>query len=150
MAPQGPEAQGGRVVDALKERNTKVAPQIGDVVSGRVVKLLRYGAVVELEGGGSGLVHISEIAPEYVTAVEDYLREGDEVQVKVLGVKEEGRYELSIKRAEHPEEAQHARRPSRRPVSAAFERRLSEFMKASSRRQSDLNRNKSARKRGRR
>ena len=124
-----------------------MALQVGDVVEGRVVKLLRFGAIVRLENGESGLVHISEIAPEYVASVEDYLREGDEVKVKVMGIKEEGRYELSIRRAEHPE--QERRRPSRRPVSASFERRLSQFMKQSNSRQSDLNRDRS-RKRGRR
>ncbi len=125
-----------------------MALQVGDVVAGRVVKLLRFGAIVRLENGESGLVHISEIAPEFVAAVEDYLREGDEVKVKIMGIKDEGRYELSIRRAEHPE--QERRRPARRPVSASFERRLSQFMKQSNSRQSDLNRDRHSRKRGRR
>ena len=125
--------------------------QTGDVVDGKVVKLLRYGVIVELGDGVSGLVHISEIAPEFVAAVEDYLREGDTVRVKVLGQKEEGRFDLSIKRAEHPDAEQQApRRPSRRPTSEAFERRLTDFMKHSNQRQSDLNRFKSNRKRGKR
>jgi S1 RNA binding domain protein len=124
--------------------------ETGEVVEGKVVKLLRFGAIVELANGESGLVHISEIAPEFVAAVEDYLREGDEVRVKVLGMKEEGRYDLSIKQAEHPDAQRQSRRPPRRPISAAFERRLSEFMKSSNQRQSDLNRTKSGRKRSRR
>ncbi|MCD6351889.1 MAG: S1 RNA-binding domain-containing protein [Armatimonadetes bacterium] len=123
--------------------------EIGEVVAGRVVKILRYGAIVELEGGGTGLVHISEIAPEFVVAVEDHLREGDEVRVKVLGMREPGRYDLSIKQAEHADAPREPRRFRRRPVSASFERRLDEFMKASNRRQSDLNRGKSGKKRGR-
>ena len=125
-----------------------MALQVGDVVAGRVVKLLRFGAIVRLENGETGLVHISEIAPEYVAAVEDYLREGDEVTVKVMGIKDEGRYELSIRRAEYPEEER--RRPARRPVSASFERRLSQFMKQSNSRLSDLNKDRHSRKRGRR
>ncbi len=125
--------------------------EIGEVVAGRVVKILRYGAIVELEGGETGLVHISEIAPEFVVAVEDHLREGDDVRVKVLGMREPGRYDLSIKQAEHADTPQEEpRRFRRRPTSASFERRLGEFMKASNRRQSDLNRGKSGRKRGRR
>lgn len=124
--------------------------ETGEVVEGKVVKLLRFGAIVELANGESGLVHISEIAPEFVAAVEDYLREGDEVRVKVLGMKEEGRYDLSIKQAEYPDAQRQSRRPPRRPTTAAFERRLSEFMKSSSQRQSDLNRTKSGRKRSRR
>jgi len=126
-----------------------VSVEIGEVVAGRVVKILRYGAIVELEGGGTGLVHISEIAPEFVVAVEDHLREGDEVRVKVLGMREPGRYDLSIKQAEHGDAPREPRRFRRRPVSASFERRLDEFMKASNRRQSDLNRGKSGKKRGR-
>jgi S1 RNA binding domain protein len=128
-----------------------VSLQIGEVVAGQVVKLLRYGVIVELETGHTGLVHISEIAPEYVVAVEDHLREGDEVRVKVLGMHEPGRYDLSIKQAEYAEAEQQDRRPSRRrSTSASFERKLDEFMKASNRRQSDLNRSKTSRKRGRR
>jgi len=128
-----------------------VPVEIGEVVAGRVVKILRYGAIVELEGGETGLVHISEIAPEFVVAVEDHLREGDDVRVKVLGMREPGRYDLSIKQAEHADTPQEEpRRFRRRPTSASFERRLGEFMKASNRRQSDLNRGKSGRKRGRR
>jgi len=124
--------------------------ETGEVVEGKVVKLLRYGVIVELASGESGLVHISEIAPEFVASVEDYLREGDDVRVKVLGMKEEGRYDLSIKQAEYPDAQHQSRRPSRRPTSAAFERRLSDFMKTSSQRQSDLNRSKAGRKRTRR
>lgn len=126
-----------------------MALQIGEVVGGKVVKLLRYGAIVELDNGETGLVHISEIAPEFVAAVEDHLREGDEVQVKILRMREPGRYDLSIRQAEHPE-AEPRRRGGRRRVPASFERRLSEFMKASNKRQSDLNRSRAGRKRGRR
>ncbi len=122
--------------------------EIGEVVGGKVIKILRYGAIIELENGERGMVHISEIAPEFVAAVEDHLREGDEVRVKVLREREPGKYDLSIRQAEYPD-SQRPRR-SRRAVSAAFERRLSEFMKASNRRLSDLNRNKTGRKRGRR
>jgi S1 RNA binding domain protein len=120
------------------------------VVEGKVVKLLRYGVIVELTDGESGLVHISEIAPEFVAAVEDYLREGDDVRVKVLGQKEPGRYDLSIKQAEHPDAQHQPRRASRRPTTAAFERRLGDFMKGANQRQSDLNRSKSGKKRTRR
>ncbi len=122
-----------------------MALQVGDVVEGRVVKILRFGAIVELENGESGLVHISEIAPEFVAAVEDYLREGDVVKVKVMGIKEQGRYELSIRRAEYPDQERPRRR--RAPRDPSFEKRLSEFMKASNRRLSGLNKGRSGRRR---
>jgi len=106
---------------------------------------------VELENGETGLVHISEIAPEFVVAVEDHLREGDDVRVKILGMREPGRYDLSIKQAEFTDTEQpEPRRFRRRPTSPSFERRLDEFMKGSNRRQSDLNRSKTSRKKGRR
>lgn len=71
--------------------------ETGTEAEGTVFKILNIGALVRFEGGDVGLVHISEIAHEYVRQVEDYLREEDEVKVKVLGVNDQGRFELSLK-----------------------------------------------------
>ncbi len=73
--------------------------QIGSIVKGKVKKTLPRGAIVTLEEGGQGFVHISEIAEEFVQKVEDYLKEGDIVTCRVIGTDERGRLELSIKRA---------------------------------------------------
>ena len=124
-----------------------MALKVGDVVEGKVARILKYGAIVELENGESGLVHISEIAPEFVVAVEEHLREGDVVKVMVIGVKEEGRYDLSIRRAEYPDQPR--RRPMRQRTDAAFEKRLSEFMRRSNKRLSELSRGRSGRRRRR-
>lgn len=77
-----------------------MALESGAILDGTVVKLLRYGVIVSLPENQSGLVHISEIADSYVHEVSDFFREGDPVKVKVLGKRDEGRWELSAKQAE--------------------------------------------------
>lgn len=76
----------------------------GDIVEGKVTKLTKFGAFVDLGEGKSGLVHISEVADTFVKDINDYLQEGDEVKVKVLKIDEKGKIALSIKDAvEKPE-----------------------------------------------
>lgn len=75
---------------------------VGAVVDGKVTGIMKFGAFVSLPGGKSGLVHISEIAYSYVNEVSDFLKEGQEVKVKVIGVDENGRINLSIKKAQEP------------------------------------------------
>ncbi|MDR7554551.1 MAG: S1 RNA-binding domain-containing protein [Armatimonadota bacterium] len=117
----------------------------GTIVEGTVVKITPYGAFVELPDGKSGLVHISEIADTYVKDVKDYLKEQDRVRVKVLGLNEKGKLDLSIKQALSPEErAQRARQK------ASFEEKLKAFMKESEERLLDLKRNTEAKRGGRR
>lgn len=70
----------------------------GSVHTGKVARLAPFGAFINLEEGVDGLVHISQIAWEHVEKVEDALKVGDEVEVKVLDVdKENKRISLSIK-----------------------------------------------------
>jgi ribosomal protein S1 len=72
----------------------------GQVITGKVVRLVDFGAFVELEPGVEGLVHISQISFEHVDKPGDVLREGQQVQVKILDVKpEDRRISLSIKEA---------------------------------------------------
>lgn len=118
--------------------------EAGTVVEGQVAKILEYGAIVELPDANSGLIHISEIADEFVRDVAEYLREGDTVTVKVLGRKDEKRWELSLKQAQPTAERTSPRR--RRPPSQEFEKRLSDFMKDSNRRLSELRRNRDRRR----
>ena len=72
---------------------------IGEIVEGKVTGITKFGAFVELPGGKTGMVHISEVAPTYVKEIKDHLTIGQEVRVKVLAVSEEGKISLSIKRA---------------------------------------------------
>ena len=72
---------------------------VGSILEGKVTGITKFGAFVSLPGGRSGLVHISEIAYSYVNDVKDYLTEGQEVKVKVIGIDDNNRINLSIKKA---------------------------------------------------
>ena len=72
--------------------------EVGAILEGKVTSITKFGAFVALEGGKSGLVHISEIANTYVNDVHDFLQEGQVVKVKLLAIKE-GKLDLSIKKA---------------------------------------------------
>ena len=71
--------------------------EVGKVYSGRVARLMDFGAFVNILPGKDGLVHISQISNERVEKVSDKLREGDVVKVKVLEVDKQGRIRLSMK-----------------------------------------------------
>jgi|YelNatPaOPRAMG01_1025707.scaffolds.fasta_scaffold81831_3 S1 RNA binding domain protein len=73
--------------------------EIGSVIKGKVKQILPRGAIIMLENGKRGFVHISEIAEEFVENINDFLKVGEEVRCRVLGYDEKGRLELSIKRA---------------------------------------------------
>ena len=75
---------------------------VGSIVEGKVTGITKFGAFVSLPGGKSGLVHISEIAYSYVSEVSEFLQEGQEVKVKVIGIDESNRINLSIKKAAEP------------------------------------------------
>jgi polyribonucleotide nucleotidyltransferase len=71
--------------------------EVGKTYTGKVVKIMDFGAFVEVLPNTSGLLHISEIAHERIRNVTDVLHEGDEVQVKVLDIDRSGRIKLSRK-----------------------------------------------------
>lgn len=133
-----------------------MAVEVGSIVQGTVVRLLNYGALVRLEDGQTGLVHISEIDQNYVRDVADYFGVNDEIKVKVLKVEDRGRIELSAKQArgegeavkmrvrEPGDDAPPAPRPDpaqRREARASFEDKMGDFMRVSGERLSDLKRN---------
>jgi polyribonucleotide nucleotidyltransferase len=70
---------------------------VGEIYTGRVSKLMDFGAFVNILPGKDGLVHISQISHERVENVSDKLREGDTVKVKVLEIDKQGRIRLSMK-----------------------------------------------------
>jgi polyribonucleotide nucleotidyltransferase len=74
-------------------------PEIGRIYDATVIKLMNFGAFVEFLPGKEGLVHVSELSGKYVKNVEDAVKEGQEVKVKVIGVDDQGRVKLSIKQA---------------------------------------------------
>jgi len=77
--------------------------EVGKIYEGPVVKILEFGALVNILPGKDGLLHISEIAHERVKEVKDFLSEGQIVKVKLLAADERGRLKLSMK-ALTPEE----------------------------------------------
>ena len=131
---------------------------VGSILEGKVTGITKFGAFVSLPEGKSGLVHISEIAYSYVNDVKDHLKEGQEVKVKVIGIDENGRINLSIKKALPPPPRPAGQgRPGGRPGAgghgghpggfrgkaapaepATFEDRLKQFMASSDSKLSEL------------
>ena len=71
--------------------------QVGDIFVGKVKRILEFGAFVEIPGGQEGLVHISQLAPHRVNKVQDVVKLGQTVSVKVIEIDELGRVNLSMK-----------------------------------------------------
>ena len=91
--------------------------QVGMVVEGKVTGITKFGAFVTMPDGKSGLVHISEIANTFVNDVHDYVQEGQTVKVRVLSIADDGKINLSIKKAEEPAPgARPERRAPRAPL----------------------------------
>lgn len=84
--------------------------EVGTIIEGKVTGILKFGAFVDLGGGKSGMVHISEVAPTYVNDIKEHIQEGQTVKVKVINIAEDGKISLSIKKAlpqpERPERPQ--------------------------------------------
>ena len=123
--------------------------EIGKIVEGKVIRITPFGAFVELAKGVSGLVHISEIANAYVNNIEDYVRVGDLVQVKIVSIEAEGKkIGLSIKQA--TEQPKPAMRPiiieAEKVINDNFEDRLARFMKDSNEKQLALKKHQETKK----
>ena len=71
--------------------------EIGRIYTGKVTRILNFGAFVEILPGKEGLVHISQLAEQHVRKVEDVVKEGDEISVKVIEIDSQGRVNLSRK-----------------------------------------------------
>ena len=77
-------------------KDVTAVPEVNKVYMGKVAKIVEFGAFITIMPNQDGLLHVSEIAHERVEKVEDYLKEGEEIEVKVLGV-DRGRIKLSRK-----------------------------------------------------
>ncbi|MBA6252239.1 MAG: polyribonucleotide nucleotidyltransferase [Colwellia sp.] len=97
---------GEQAEDAINRIKALTAEiEVGTIYQGKVVRIVDFGAFVNVLPGKDGLVHISQISDERVNAVSDVLTEGQEVTVKVLEVDRQGRVRLSIKEATEKKEA---------------------------------------------
>lgn len=134
--------------------------EVGMIVEGKVTGITKFGAFVDLEGGKTGMVHISEVAPTYVNDIKDFLTEGQAVKVKVLTINEDGKISLSIKKAmpqqrkpvnnqnrnSTPKQTTSSRpgnfewQASKKSEPSSFEDMLSKFKQASDEKMSDLKR----------
>ncbi len=85
--------------------------EVGEILEGKVTGVLKFGAFVDLGGGRSGMVHISEVAPTYVNDIKEHVAEGQTVKVKVIGISEDGKISLSIKKAMQPQPRPQAKKP---------------------------------------
>ena len=92
--PEGMKKAVARVEDITREA------EVGKIYHGKVTRLMNFGAFVEIFPGHEGLVHISELAPYRVGRVEDIVKEGDEIDVIVTEIDDQGRTNLSKKQAD--------------------------------------------------
>ena len=76
--------------------------EVGTILEGKVTGITKFGAFVELPGGKTGMVHISEVAPTFVKEIRDYVTENQVVKVKVMSISEDGKVSLSMKKAVEP------------------------------------------------
>ena len=91
-----------------KEKAAKIAAiQVGSIMTGTVESLQNYGAFVRLEDGVSGLVHVSQISQKRIKFPKDVLEKGQEVTVKIIGIKD-GKISLSMKALEEEKEEEEA------------------------------------------
>ncbi len=77
--------------------------EVGQILEGKITGITKYGAFVDLGDNTTGMVHISEVANNYVTDIREFVNENDTVKVKVLTVGDDGKIGLSIKKALPPE-----------------------------------------------
>lgn len=142
--------------------------EVGSKLQGKVTGITHFGAFIELPGGKTGLVHISEVADNYVKDINEFLKVGDEVEVKVMAVEKDGKIGLSIRKAkdrppeekpkfqkrpprdqERPGNKQYgSRNSSNRPVSLTFEDKMSRFLKDSEERLTSLKRSTESKRGG--
>ena len=124
------------------------------ILEGKVTGVTNFGAFVELPGGRTGMVHISEVAPTFVKEIRDYVSQNQTVKVKILNIGQDGKISLSMKRAlpappRSSGSGQRQQRPgrpgnyewqSRRNEGGTFEEMMSRFKQTSDEKMSDLKR----------
>ena len=89
----------------LRVEGLTATPQVDKTYDGKVVSIKDFGAFVEILPGQDGLLHISEMSNDYVKNVEDVVKQGDQIRVKIIAVDNQGRIKLSRKAVLADEEA---------------------------------------------
>ena len=122
--------------------------EVGEVFEGKVTGITKFGAFVAMPDGKNGLVHISEIANTFVSDINEFVKTGETVKVKVIGIGEGGKVNLSMKQAQPPQPRQNRPRPAGGQDSrsghvsgptgdVSFEDKLKQFMQESDSRIAD-------------
>lgn len=134
--------------------------EVGAILDGKITGITNFGAFVQLPGGETGMVHISEVSTSYIENIKDHLTEGQEVRVKVITVNENGKIALSVKQA-LPDYQKPQRKPANKdrqrkpnvwqgqktesePQARSFEEMMADFKKSSEDRMSDIKRSTEA------
>lgn len=144
---------------------------VGQIVEGKITGITNFGVFVDLGENKSGLVHISEVARSYVNDINEFVKVGDVVKMKVLNIGEDGKISLSIKRAlenekqeQQPRERKERERRNSPPPKpdgsytwtpkknepASFEEMMNRFKQTSDEKFSDLKRKNPEAKRSKR
>ncbi|MED4876909.1 S1 domain-containing RNA-binding protein [Anoxybacillus geothermalis] len=123
--------------------------EVGSKLQGKVTGITKFGAFVELPEGVTGLVHISEVADNYVKDINDHLKVGDTVYVKVINVGQDGKIGLSIRKAKDTPSSQRTRRAHDRSAADSLEQKISRFLKESEDRLASLRRHTESKRGGR-
>lgn len=142
---------------------------VGQIVEGKITGITNFGVFLDIGEGKSGLVHISEVARSYVNDINEFVKVGDAVKMKVLSIGEDGKISLSIKRALENEKQEHHSRerkerrntPPPKPDGsytwmpkksepASFEEMMNRFKQTSDEKFSDLKRKNPEAKRSKR
>ena len=114
---------------------------IGQIVEGKVTNITNFGAFLKLQDGQDGLIHISEIADEFVNDISKFVNINDEVKVKVLSRNAKGKLELSLKQITKEEQDKKPIRLKAKEQNNGFEEIVNKFMKRSEEKQIDIRRN---------
>ncbi|RQD67654.1 MAG: S1 RNA-binding domain-containing protein [Tindallia sp. MSAO_Bac2] len=110
--------------------------EVGKIIEGTVAGITNFGAFIDLGEGKTGLVHISEVADDYVKNIRDYITDKQKVKVKVLSINNDGKISLSIRQAQEkkkstaPTELQWSS-PAKSSQPESLEDKISQFMKDS-------------------
>ncbi|MDO4607748.1 MAG: S1 RNA-binding domain-containing protein [Clostridia bacterium] len=98
--------------------------KVGDIVEGKITSITSFGVFADIGNGISGMVHISEVARNYVNDINEHFKIGDVVKMKVLTIADDGKIALSIKRALPPEKKTDDVAPRRERKSAPVKQNI--------------------------
>ena len=79
---------------------------VGEIIEGRITGITNFGLFLDLGNGKSGMVHISEVARNYISDINEHFKVNDTVKAKILNIGDDGKISLSIKRALEPEKTE--------------------------------------------